>query len=317
MKEEQPSFLLEADFHEDTKFLEIEQELGEASCYKLLKLVGKCRKLDGYRIKRTQLKPIAYSLHAQLQDLELAIDLALKNGLMVEDDKGLGFPALDRRMEKFEAKREQAREAGLKSAERRRQGGSGVVPSPSLPHPTTVNDASACPSTDVQRPLNGSATSRIEIQTQIPIQKEIQTEKEKPKPKESPPILQASADPPEDDPFLAEARKKLEEPDGTKPWERSTVFINTGRRPLKSYPDLWFTPVELAEVVKKYDESGIPIVRFKEALTVAQGRVTTMKAKGESPERISAVNWLLGFIRNDMLELINKETRLKKTEGRA
>lgn len=114
------------------------------------------------------------------------------------------------------------------------------------------------------------------------------------------------------DPNMEIALEKLQKPDG-QDWVRDNRFINAGRRPMKDYPLLWLTPGELADVVKKLEESDIPIQSYKDLFLKAEARINTYSAQGRSAQSVSVYNWLTGFLFDELLERTIKETRLAKT----
>lgn len=114
------------------------------------------------------------------------------------------------------------------------------------------------------------------------------------------------------DPNMEIALEKLEKPAG-QDWNRDNRFINAGRRPMKDYPLLWLTPKELSDVIKKLEESDIPIQSYKDLFLKAEAKLTTYSAQGRSAQSVSVYNWLTGFLFDELLERTIKETRLAKT----
>ena len=116
----------------------------------------------------------------------------------------------------------------------------------------------------------------------------------------------------EEDPNMEIALEKLETPDG-QPWTLDNRFISAGRRPMRDYPTIWLTPHELADVVKKLEESQIPIYSYKDLFLKAEAKMKTYSAQGRSNQAVSVYNWLTGFLFDELLERAIKETRLAKT----
>lgn len=94
-------------------------------------------------------------------------------------------------------------------------------------------------------------------------------------------------------------------------WVTSNLFMLAGRRPLKLYPDVFLAPTELRAVITLYDESGIPEKRLKEAFTLCASKLATYKISGRRIETVDVFSWLIGWIRDQLLETAIKETRLQ------
>ena len=114
------------------------------------------------------------------------------------------------------------------------------------------------------------------------------------------------------DPNLKIALEKLETPSG-QPWTQDNRYMGAGRRPMRGYPALWLTPMELADVVKKLEESQIPVQAYKDLFLKAEARLKTYTGQGRSTQGVSVYNWMTGFLFDELLERTIKETRLAKT----
>lgn len=114
---------------------------------------------------------------------------------------------------------------------------------------------------------------------------------------------------PTPDPFLELAESKLDAPND-QPWTKTNSFINAGRRPLKAFPNLFFTTHELADVFRDYVESEIPERYRRKAFEVARDQVTTHRARGQ-PDT-SHAGMLRGWIKNQILNEWLAEERVKK-----
>lgn len=95
------------------------------------------------------------------------------------------------------------------------------------------------------------------------------------------------------------------------PWLTSNLYMLAGRRPLKTWPDIFLAPTELRAVISLYEESGIPEKRLKEAFTLAASKLATYKISGRRIETVDVFSWLIGWIRDQLLETAIKETRLQ------
>ena len=113
------------------------------------------------------------------------------------------------------------------------------------------------------------------------------------------------------DEWLEIANEKLEDPTGSPEWTRAPAYMSAGRRPMRDYPDVWLTPHELATVCRDYEGSNIPGKMFRVAFERAQTQANTLKATNRDPSRAGACGWLLGFIKQAVLDNLIKETRLQ------
>lgn len=93
---------------------------------------------------------------------------------------------------------------------------------------------------------------------------------------------------------LIRALEALEPPN-----ESSRIYITTGRRQLKRYPEIWLTPREYADAVEVYKEADINPQRGARAL---ETELKTKKVQGRSTDFISHFNWLTGFILQRLID---------------
>lgn len=117
---------------------------------------------------------------------------------------------------------------------------------------------------------------------------------------------------PGDNENLKIALEKLQSP-GNQQWTLDNRFVNAGRRPMKDYPELWLTPFELEDIIKKLKESDIPMTSYKDLFAKAEAKLKTWKQERRSTSGVSVYNWLTGFLFQEVLETTIKETRLAKT----
>jgi len=118
---------------------------------------------------------------------------------------------------------------------------------------------------------------------------------------------------PAGDAHLEIALEKLEAP-GNQPWTRDSRFIGASRRPMKDYPLLWLAPHELADVIKKLEESDIPATMYRDLFLKAEARLKTYKSDSRSTSGVSVYLWLTGFLFDELLERTIMSTRLTKTK---
>lgn len=112
------------------------------------------------------------------------------------------------------------------------------------------------------------------------------------------------------------AESKLETPGLGAPWEKTNLFILAGRRPLKTYPDIFMSMPELAEAISQWRQGGIPEHRYRDVLEIINGKLKTLKAKQQNIESVSAFNWAIGWAKIEVIQSINEETKLSKNKSR-
>lgn len=115
--------------------------------------------------------------------------------------------------------------------------------------------------------------------------------------------------------FSKAVEAELDVPDGSKKWEISSQFILAGRRPVKKYLDIWFSPIELAQVAAEYERNGV-LKEMKTALRLVQTRLDDLKAQNKNHEFRAFTGWMLGFVLNDLLDKKIKKNILDKQEAR-
>lgn len=112
-------------------------------------------------------------------------------------------------------------------------------------------------------------------------------------------------------------RKLVSEVEGDADWKTDNRYMLAGRRPMRDYPLVWLSEMELAEISKRLDASEIPPDCYKDLFLRAQGLLVTKAANGENTKNVAVYNWLTGFLFNDVLEQTIKTNRLAKVNGRA
>ncbi len=117
-----------------------------------------------------------------------------------------------------------------------------------------------------------------------------------------------------------ESLKKLEamhfdEP-GDQPWTKTSVFMNTGKRPMKKYPLIWITPVHLFEVNKILHQK-LPPSHHREVFLKCHSKVESAVGKGRRPEDVDSQSWLTSFCLTEVLNQLNEEVKINKNAARA
>jgi len=116
----------------------------------------------------------------------------------------------------------------------------------------------------------------------------------------------------DDERWLRVAQTYLDEPNG-QDWTRTNAHMNSGKRPLKKFPKLFFTGTELSRVLRDFRESQIPDRLIRKGFELLESQVTTQKDRG-MPDNSHAVS-LQGWIKGALLKELDQEERLKRTRS--
>lgn len=88
--------------------------------------------------------------------------------------------------------------------------------------------------------------------------------------------------------------------------------IGTGRRPMKTYPEIFITAHELAECFKAYD-GIIPKSEWRRVFVkVKTWAKSQMADTNMKPQRIRCAMALMGWAKKEVIEELNSEVKLKK-----
>lgn len=106
----------------------------------------------------------------------------------------------------------------------------------------------------------------------------------------------------------------LQKPNG-QPWTKTSVHINTGKRPMIKYPLIWCSPHTIWEIKKLLDRK-LPDTHHREVFLKCQSRVEAQVAKGKMAENCDSQSWLTGFCLNEVLSQLNEEVKVKRNSER-
>jgi len=82
--------------------------------------------------------------------------------------------------------------------------------------------------------------------------------------------------------------------------ERNVQFMNCGRRPMKKYPDIWFTESELFDVCVQFLDANVEKSNFYQIFKRIQNKITDHKAKG-LPAKTLEIHRITTWSLNDYL----------------
>lgn len=111
-----------------------------------------------------------------------------------------------------------------------------------------------------------------------------------------------------------EADKYLEQPTGKEKWERDNQYISGGRRPMRKYPALWFSPGELADAIEEVqaaigDEDIRPVFKIAQAEALSQ-------AIAHGNRKVTAYKYVTGFALSQYQDTLRKATQLQQQRKR-
>jgi hypothetical protein len=112
------------------------------------------------------------------------------------------------------------------------------------------------------------------------------------------------------DPYLAMALERLQAPEGAV--ARDSRFLNTGRRPLKKFPNIWLTGPELAAVFREWEARNIPRDRWGKLFLTLESRFSTVRGDGRSITARDPYSELTGWIVTEELRSEAEEARRDK-----
>lgn len=95
----------------------------------------------------------------------------------------------------------------------------------------------------------------------------------------------------------------------------SSAFVSAGRRPMKKYPELWFSPVELYDATEILRAAGLPDRHRPAVFKRAACSARTKIAAGAIAERLPAFNWVTGWALEDTLRVVKSGNDAARSEA--
>lgn len=303
---EDRAFLHDANASNDIKLIKL-RRLGGWSAYGLYwVLLEQMRLQKDLSLTLEGVDDLAWQFQVDSVDLTKIIEICITCKLFVVDGDRFYSPSLIRRIAAYENKHEKTVEAGRKGglvAQAQRKAKAGVLQSPEIPASSTISD--------VLKQVCVSASSKPNIiQSNIIESNKIESNgrASDPPPKPPPPEI-----PPDLSEFWNDAVTALVD-ENHESLTQSGVYASTGRRPMRKYPELWISPIELAEVFKLFHDSGIPPDKFGLAFKPVVARLRTHKANGSRTDNVAAVNWLSSWALDGALTTLKKAKDLERSE---
>jgi hypothetical protein len=134
------------------------------------------------------------------------------------------------------------------------------------------------------------------------------------KERESAPPENADADPV--DKRLLEAERYLAIPTGKEAWELDNQFIGGGRRPMKKYPALWFTAMELADAIEEVKAALSEDDDIRPVFKIAQSEALS-QAIAHGNRKVTAYKYVTGFALTQYQESLRKATQLQNSRRKS
>lgn len=93
------------------------------------------------------------------------------------------------------------------------------------------------------------------------------------------------------------------------------LWVGAGKRPMKKYPHLWLTPLQLRQAADLYEKMGIPPADWHLGFAFVATRIDHALEQGKSITGIDAYSWLIGFGLTHALEQLSKSLKVKREQG--
>lgn len=272
----------------------IMRHCGSDSMIIYMQIVQKIGGKDSGRIRADSVEDIAYFFHFDVRIVPKLLELCLEKGFLYTDGTYLYNSRIDEAQELLADTREDNAERKAAEREAKKPTSKAETPKPV----TTMSQNGNC---DVKVCPNPALTSLLTSFIPLVSSEGVQGE---PPPPDKPPK-------PKPDDAMQTAIEKLQPPEGAD-WAQGGVHQSTGRQPMRDYPELWFTPGELAEVIRDYKAAGIPGGKWKKAFLLAQSKAK--KVNGPNPGMINTYSWMVGFIKESIMNDVKTENYMKKSE---
>lgn len=292
-KESFSNFILETRYFGDPRTTAMCRKFGSQAIAAHLQTLAELNQRPDHTLSRAEFFLLVEN-HAIEGDIAAFLEFLTADhvGYLALDGDAIFSPGTNKRLEKRGIEREKWR----KDKERVRSNG--------VPH--SVHSDSAKTSIEAIEKLK---ENKGKEKVPIPFRSECPTPTPTPTP--TPQNLKKE-EWPETDQFDKAALDLLEAPTGSEPWETSNQFMNCGRRPMKKYPNLYFSPTDLAEVFRIWTKAGIPQDRFRDGFQMLKAEMDN-KPKSEA----KAYVWAIGFIKTNLVASLNEEVKLEKNRARA
>lgn len=112
--------------------------------------------------------------------------------------------------------------------------------------------------------------------------------------------------------FRRKVNEYLSPATGSEPWESDNRFMLAGRRPLRKFPKIFLSPGEWLYVINEFEQAGIPAARVPSAFVLVEAKLDDCIVAGKNPKFISVFGWLVGWVKQQLIDGLIKEHRLKK-----
>lgn len=299
-----PGFVLQANFFSDPKTLLLAERCGMGAPLHLLQIWAWCNESsDGY-LELAHALVIGRSYGALSDQMQLIVDEAIKLKLLYIDPvRGLFHPTIlasrERYFEKSKRYSDAARERENRFRSQQKQNPATTVAQSSnkqgtVPYITFsyINNNSIDPNTGG---VGGEAPQPRKIEPEPPPKNELEA-----------------------------AAEKYLEPVDSDAVRKSRVYMTSGRRPCKAYPNVWLSRPEFVQMLEQYTAAGVVRGELKFLLQACESKMLGAKQEGKDPQMKSAYAWLTGFLLEDYLkkrkaklDVQRSENYLQKAEVRA
>lgn len=325
-KKEVPGFIHDSNARHDQKILMLRAKGGWAWYGLYFACIEVMRESSELEIVTDAADAVAMSLGVSSEDFQTFLNACVSIGLFQISETGYYAPSLNKRIERYSQAVEQRRNAGKSSAQSRSQqnnnkesvseGLTGVERDEEV-RSTNISSSFNDPNKNKNQNTNKNQNKNINQNQNGESSRGGELSHPPPEP-DLPPQLLPSPDQKPDYSSASNDFAKVAErallPQDDPLVSSSSLFMTTGRRPIKKYPEIWLTPSEYADVLRVYVEAGVPPDKISDGPKKVAAKLRTFKAQGKTTDCVSAYNWLVGWAFTEVLEQQKAVTDKKRSE---
>ena len=288
-----PGIILEARFFADPKVAALADEAGLAAITLLLHIwTCAIEYPDGYLPKR--IAPyVGKNYGTTKEQVQKILDVAVELGLLYLDERGYTHHTLQKRIKDFAVKHANYMKSAKEREERfrqKRESNSDQNPTRILPE--LCEDSTTTPHTHTHYQDQDHNLNKNGQRPPDPLEQQL------------------------DEALLETEIGKLaalELSPVTEEVKNSGLYVTTGRRPLKKYPELAFTHAEFCGAIETVLNAGVAKSELREVFQLAASKVKTQRGKKPNycADSLSYVQYAL----NDVLAVRKKSLDLKRSES--
>ena len=110
------------------------------------------------------------------------------------------------------------------------------------------------------------------------------------------------------------SRRELHDPSENPSWIHSNGFMLQGRRPMKRYPRIWMSEVELKNLFEML-EAKVPRSHWKDLFRSVDAYIGSKIVSGKtSVDTMPTYGWMTSWALTDLLRALNEELKVKRNQ---